>query len=515
MSDMTRARTWLTGLMLAFCPSAFALNPALDVSQYAHSSWKIRDGFFKGEISGVAQTGDGYLWLGTGFGLLRFDGVRIVPWQPPADQHLPSDQISRLLAARDGTLWIGTRSGLASWKNGKLTTYTELSGLALFGLLEDYEGSIWAGAYGLPSGKLCEIQSGAVRCHPEIGQLDHGVFSLHEDSKRNLWVGLMTGVWRWKPGPPEFYPIPGQRNGILGMADSDDGALWVSTTAGIMRLAEGKVRMAYSLPDAVRGFEAVKMRRDRDGGLWVATSGRGIVHVHQGRTDVFAQSDGLSGDRVSGFFEDREGSMWVSTVDGLDRFRELPVTTYSAKEGLSDIPNGAILGAKDGSIWATTLDGIDRLNHGPITVYRGRGARSTAGGREIAVAGLPAHLQSLFEDSGGRIWISTATGIGYLENDRFISTAVPSTLVHEMAEDRAGNLWIADQDQGLFRWSPTSDVQRTLWPTFGSSSPASVLAADPYEGGLWLGFYKGGIAYFRDGRVPRPSQRTMGWAPGR
>ncbi len=80
-------------VLLACCSSAFALNPALDVSQYAHTSWKIRDGFFKGQITSIAQTPDGYLWLGTEFGLLRFDGVRTIPWQPPTDQQLPSSFI--------------------------------------------------------------------------------------------------------------------------------------------------------------------------------------------------------------------------------------------------------------------------------------------------------------------------------------------------------------------------------------------------------------------------------------
>jgi ligand-binding sensor domain-containing protein len=116
------------GMLLACCPCAFALDPSLDISQYAHTAWKIREGFTKGTITTIAQTPDGYLWLGTEFGLLRFDGVRTVPWQPPPDQHIPSSTILRLLVARDGALWIGTSNGLASWKGGKLTQYAELAG---------------------------------------------------------------------------------------------------------------------------------------------------------------------------------------------------------------------------------------------------------------------------------------------------------------------------------------------------------------------------------------------------
>src|SRR6266567_6095624 len=106
----------LACMVLAWCPQALALDPSLDVGQYAHMSWKIRDGFFKGIIASIAQTPDGYLWLGTEFGLLRFDGVRTVPWQPRAGKQLPSN-IRSLLAARDGRLWVGTAEGLTSWKD--------------------------------------------------------------------------------------------------------------------------------------------------------------------------------------------------------------------------------------------------------------------------------------------------------------------------------------------------------------------------------------------------------------
>src|SRR5215831_1587809 len=129
--------------VLAWCPRALALNPTLNVSQYTHTAWKVRDGFTKTRITSIAQTPDGYLWLGTESGLLRFDGVRNLPWQPPQNQHLPSNLILSLLAARDGTLWIGTHQGLASWKDGQLIRYDVFTGSHVSTLLEDREGSIW------------------------------------------------------------------------------------------------------------------------------------------------------------------------------------------------------------------------------------------------------------------------------------------------------------------------------------------------------------------------------------
>ena len=367
------AGAMLAGMLIART-CAFGLNPAPDVSQYAHTAWKIRDGFAKGSILSIAQTPDGYLWLGTAFGLYRFDGVRNVLWQPPPDQHLPSSTITSLVASRDGTLWVGTRNGLSSWKNGKLTQYPELAGLAIRALVEDHEGSIWVGTNGSPGppdGKLCEIRNGSVRCHPEMGGVTHGVFGLHEDDKGNLWVGLEMGVWRWRPGTAEFYAVPGLSNGRMqGMADGEDGSILIAATGAVMGLADGKAEAVYPFPAARRGFRFLRMLRDRDGGLWVGPAGRGIVHIHQGRTDVFSESDGLSGDDIYDLFEDREGNIWVATINGLDRFRELPVVTYSKKQGLSDIPWGGILAARDGSVWFGTLDGLNRLNHGQVAVYR-------------------------------------------------------------------------------------------------------------------------------------------------
>src|SRR5215471_13001853 len=189
-------------LLLALCPCALALNPALDINQYAHKAWTVRDGFFKGRIRSIAQTPDGYLWLGTEFGLVRFDGVRAVAWEPPTGEHLTNSSTYSLLTARDGRLWIGTRAGLASWKDGKLTHYPELAGQVIFTLLEDREGVVWAGGSAIPTGTLCAIRHGGAQCYGAAGSFGGAVGSLYEDIKGNLWVGAASGVWRWKPDAP-------------------------------------------------------------------------------------------------------------------------------------------------------------------------------------------------------------------------------------------------------------------------------------------------------------------------
>src|SRR5262249_53964530 len=245
--------------------------------------------------------------------------------------------------------------------------------------------------------------------------------------------------------------------GVQGMADADDGSLLFSTKGGVSRVVDGKAQLAYPLPASLREFYAKRLLRDRDGGLWAEVAGRGIVHFHQGRADLFSQSDGLTGEAVLHLYEDREGNIWVSTVNGIDRFRELPVVTYSTNQGLSGIPK-AVVAARDGSIWFETFDGLARLKDGQITLYRGRSSRTKALLEEIAVSGLPEQgLGTLFQDSHGRTWVSTLTGIGYLENDRFVSTPVPGGNVDAMTGDARGNLWIANQDLGLFRLSPGNE----------------------------------------------------------
>jgi len=139
-----------------------------------------------------------------------------------------------------------------------------------------------------------------------------------------------------------------------------------------------------------------------------------------------------------------------------------------------------------------------------------------AGGRQIAISGLPDHvMESLFQDSRGRIWVSWRTGVGYLENDQFFSSPVPGGFVDTFIEDTSGNLWISNQELGLFRLSPRNEVQRIPWDTFGRKDPARPLAYDQVEGGLWLGFFNGGIAWFRDGQVRASYAAADGLAEGR
>ena len=489
---------------LAFGQSAWGLDPGLDVSQYAHTAWKIRDGFTTGSILAMAQTPDGYLWLGTEFGLYRFDGVRNVPWTPPGGEQLPSNNIVGLLAARDGTLWIGTYKGLASWKDGKLTRYPGIGELDIFPMLEDRDGTVWAGVLSLPPpGKLCAIRAGNIQCYGEDGSLGYGVLRVFEDSKGNLWVGTGTGLWRWKPGPPKFYSLPGDLSGIRALAEDVDGALLVGWKGGIWRFIDGKTE-AYPLPRGLQPFIAMKLLRDRDGGLWIGTHEKGLVHVHQGKTDVFAQPDGLSSSSMNTLFEDREGNVWTSTYDGLDRFREFAVATYGAKQGLPMTFVSSVLAGGEGSIWLGGLGALYRWKNGEFGAYnKGDGKLNGVG------------PMSLFLDARGKVWVSTSRGVGYIENDRFIPSGISEQKIYSFAEDKDGNLWMANAEEvGLIRLSAQNEIRKIPWAELGNKDYGRVLAIDPSKGGLWIGFEKGGVSYFADGRVRETYSAADGLGSG-
>jgi len=526
------------GAILVACSlCASALNPSLDISQYAHTSWKISEAFGKGAIWVIDQTADGYLWLATESGLRRFDGVRSVEWKPPAGEHLPNRNIRNLLAARDGTLWIGTGKGLVSWKAAKLTKYPAFDKHDIAALLQDREGVVWVAAkiweagHSQP-GKLCSIDNGRVQCVGSDGRFgDYGVTAMYQDSRGNLWLGAGNGIWRWKPGPPQHYPVSAMfRKGVVGLLfpkraflEESDGALLVTGPRGIWRFKDGQVS-PYPLPPGAPQLRYGKLLRDRNGGLWIGTWDAGLAHLHEGRMDVFAQPDGLSSNSIENLFEDREGTIWIAGGNGLESFHDYAVSTLSSKQGLSSPSVTSVLATGDGSVWIGTTDGLNRWKDGQLTVYRKR----TAGGksqqklgaavRELNASGLPDNtIGSLYREPQGRMWI-TGRGLAWFEDGRFVPFPVlnaPLWFMGPVARDSAGTLWMTS-DRGLHRLSPARVFEDIPSARLGlQGNLASLLAADPVDGGLWVGSWQGGVVHFKDGQVRASYGPADGLGDGR
>jgi signal transduction histidine kinase/ligand-binding sensor domain-containing protein len=490
--------------VLLWCPRARALSPALDISsQYAHTGWTYRNGPLQGgAVYAITQTPEGYLWLATQSGVVRFDGVRALPLPLAPQQQLPNNTVGALLAARDGTLWIGTLDGLVSWKNGQLTEYPALARRTILALFEDRTGTVWAGGTSGPTGVLCAIRGGSTTCHGDDGTLGTVVASLYADSNGSLWVGATTGLWRWGPGTPtRFLATPISRGG--GMTQGDHGSS-VIVAIGHVREIMGRTVRDYPLQGVPSRLTAATVLRDRDGGLWIGTAAHGLVHSYEGKTSTFAQRDGLSSDQVYALFEGREGSIWVGTSEGLDQFRELPVASLSVNQGLSAAAANSVLAARDGSIWIGTTDGLTRWKDGRSIIYRRRGN-----------SGLPDdEVQSLFEDERGRIWVSSFSGVTSFENGKF--TAVPSVppgAKNAIVGDNHGGLWISlfgtGKHYSLAHLVDGKYIEEVPWQMLGGG-PGTGLVSDS-DNGVWTGLLSGGLAHLRAGKIqnlPLSSGRT-------
>jgi signal transduction histidine kinase/ligand-binding sensor domain-containing protein len=494
-AQISAARTVVavcTLTVLLWCPTAPAINPALDIrSQYAHTGWTYRNGPLQGTVYAITQTPDGYLWLATPSGVVRFDGVRAVPLPLPPDQQLPSNTVGALLATRDGTLWIGTLDGLVSWRNGQLTQYPALARRTVLALLEDRTGTVWVGGTAGATGILCGIRGGSPTCYGDDGSLGTVVASLYEESNGSLWVGATTGLWRWSPGSPtRFLQTAISRGG--GMTQGDHGS-GIIVAVGNIREIVGRTVRDYPLQGVPSRLTATTVIRDRNGGMWIGTAAHGLVHSYDGKTSVFTQHDGLSSDQVYSLFEGREGAIWVGTSEGLDQFRDLPVASLSMNRGLPAAVN-SVLAARDGSIWIGTTDGLTRWKDGRTKIYRRRGN-----------PGLPDdEVQSLFEDERGRIWVSSFGGLASFEDGKFTAVpSVPAGAKNAIIADNHGGLWVSLFGSGrhysLAHLVDGKITDEVPWQKLGGG-PGTGLLSDP-EDGVWTGLLSGGIAYFRSGKI--------------
>jgi signal transduction histidine kinase/ligand-binding sensor domain-containing protein len=512
----------VVGAMLWSAPAS-ALDPALDISQYAHTAWKVRDGFTGSPINTIAQTPDGYLWLGTGTGLLRFDGVRNTPWQPPAGTSLPDARIRTLFVSRDGTLWIGTLGGLVSWSGSVLRTYPKLDGGVINALVQDREGTVWVAAVLANKGVLCAIGKTGTDCKGADGSFGGPLVCLYEDSHGTLWAAGSGSLWQLKPGLPKPYALPEGGLALQCLGESAAGRMVVALPTGVWQLAGEKFEPlpGLSLPQNVGAV--VALLRDRDDAIWMGTRDGGLLHVHNGRTDSFGRLDGLSGNIAQRLFEDREGSVWVAVLDGgLDRFRALPATTYSTEQGLMGIPT-SVLADKGGSVWLSTTEGLYRWGDGRLSAYRARGPVQPSalpqlqGTDAVVIENLPKQgLTSMFEDSHGRIWLGAQSALGYIENQRFVAlNGVPAGFIDSIAEDKQGNLLVAHRNAGLLRVSTDLHVQQIRAPV-GSPADAGEwrVAVDPVDGSLWLGLFSGGVIHVVDGAVRASFSAAEGLGKG-
>jgi len=493
--------TVLASLLLVAFPRALALDPDRRISQYAHTAWRVRDGAFAGTPSAITQTTDGYVWIGTLAGLVRFDGIRFVPFAPPAGQHLPNPSVISLLGVTDGSLWIGTASGLAQWKNGELFAFPETAG-RVNSIYEDRDGTIWIARSRTTAGGVCKVaaSSGATCYGPKDGAPTYAG-TLIGDNFGYLWIGTSTALVRWKPGSSASYELSGLTSnvalaGINALAAAPDGSVWAGISnsgrgLGLQRWVNGSWKTLITPTFDSSKLRVISMHLDRHNALWIGTYESGIYRVHDGNVDRFASADGLSTDTIEGFLEDREGNLWLATTGGVDCFRYIPVVSFSVHEGLSADNVGSTFAARDGTVWIG--------NHGELDFVR-QNVVSSIGPKQ----GLRGErITSLFEDHAGRLWVGLDNGLFVYEHSRATPVHRPDGglvgIVLAMTEDIDHNVWAS-----VIRTPPGRPTKlicfrdgRFIKEVSDQRLDVVSLAADP-QSGLWLGLRQGGLARYRN-----------------
>jgi ligand-binding sensor domain-containing protein/two-component sensor histidine kinase len=500
-------RHFLSLLLFLFAVSSlWAVDPSRHISQYAHTTWRIQDGVFSGAPHAITQTTDGYLWIGTEAGLLHFDGVRFVPWTPPDGTHLPSSYVSSLLGARDGSLWIGMEGGLSHWDNQHLTTYLITPEL-INSIIEDRNGTVWftRSRGSDTAGGLCQIIGTGMRCYGKADGLpgaDSGAV-LIEDSLDNFWLGSDTTVFRWKPGSSSTFMLTKLKshqgiNGPKSLAANPDGSIWVGIDLpgrglGLQQLVQGAWKTFVTPELDGSTLEVFALFLDRENGLWIGTDNQGIYRVRGRKVDHFRSADGLSGDsaQLNAFYEDREGNLWVATTKGIDCFRDVPVTTFSTREGLATPEVDGVLAARDGTVW---IGGDAALG----AIHQDRMSSFQAG------KGLPGNqVTSLLEDHAGRLWVGVDRTMSIYENGKFRRIERPDGrpigLAVGMTEDVDNNIWVetVGPPRTLIRIHDFKVQEEFPVPLMPA---ARKVAADP-QGGIWLGLMNGDLARYRQGKT--------------
>ena len=493
----------LSAFALAATPGR-ALDPSKAITQYAHQVWKTDAGLPQNSIQSILQTRDGYIWLGTERGLVRFDGVHFAVFDKGNTPGLKNSNAQALYEDRAGNFWIGTWGGLHLWRDGRLTSFTTREGLSnnrVLAICEARDGSIWIGTGG---GGLNRIQNGRVTAvsTTKDGLSNDRIWSVVEDREGSLWIGTDGGgLNRLRDGR---FTVYGKKEGAADIIQSvfvdSRGDVWIGTDgAGLGRLRDGAFTF-FTTKDGLASDTVETIQEDRDGNLWIGCQGGGLARLADGRLSRFSPSEGLSDDTVTSIFEDREGSLWIGTVaGGLNRLKDGKFTAFTHKEGLVNDRVRTIYEDREGAIWLGTRGGgLSRFRDGRFETF---GPGSGLSGDFV---------RTVAEDGEGRLWVGTwGDGLDVLEHGRFQAfharDGLPSEIIRCLYRSRDGTLWIGTDSGGLvamrdrkFRVYGTRD---------GLSAPTVLAILEDRDGNLWVGTEGGGLDRFSHGKFTAFSAR--------
>ncbi len=477
---------------LAAAPSASALEPGKALSQFHHRVWQTEDGLPQNSMLALAQTPDGYLWVGTLEGLARFDGVRFTVFDPMNTPALVDRSITALAVDRSGALWINTNQGLAGMREGTffpVVLPTNVIAREVHRLLAARDGSLWIATFG--SGLVRMTEGRFQVWKTEQGLASNQVLAIAEDEAGTLWVATTQGLQRWNGSA--FLPGPGLQGPpslVSSLVVDGKGVLWAGDELGtVYQLRDGAM---HPVPQAsLPGGTISAMLSDRQGALWVGSRGKGLVRLVNGQRSALPPTNGLEGS-VFSLLEDMEGSLWLGMgAHGLRRLKDAPFTPYGPPEGLGNDIVSALRQTRDGSLWFSTLGGgISRLQNGQITTWTMRDGL------------MDNQIYGSTEGGDGTLWFATRKGLIQWRDGTFTNlpeqgqSSKPS-MGYAIYEDEHGTLW-AGTRQGLARWDGKQFTHVEQHKILEATIRVMERRA---AGGFWIGTQGGGVARFSEGRV--------------
>lgn len=458
-----------------------------------HSSWLPKDGA-PPFVTALAQTKDGWLWVGSSVGLYRFDGVRFELFTP-RNAPMPSTYIRSLKALPSGSLWVGYHYGGASEiRDERVLRHFPAKKGGLQGSLYDFavdaEGRMWAaGIVGLYQLKHGEFEPAAAET-----AAPKSAIQLLPDSVGGLWVRSTQGVYYRAPGQQVFAPQPGVW-AWGSMVEAADGSILASDTEqGGLRMLRGPLDGKPALQWPVRAGANNSLAFDRAGRLWIARED-GVEMLRPGVSPDLSQTlglpQGLSGGAATALLVDREGNIWVGTDAGLDRFRENKLTHYPAAPSQGEALPLAV--GLQGEVWTNQQLILD--------------PRKAALVFDPSPASATNFSLVQFVDPHGRLWTHSLDGLSHIErnSDGFKRTFIPPppkayrAQAHCLGMDPQGGLW-ADFGPAIYRYADGAWLRNGGYDALGRRG-CTTLYTDPADGTLWFGGTNNALLALRAGKV--------------
>jgi signal transduction histidine kinase/ligand-binding sensor domain-containing protein/CheY-like chemotaxis protein len=462
-----------------------AEDPLKPINQYVHNVWRTEDGLPQNSVQAILQTSDGYLWLGTQEGLVRFNGTQFIPFNKTNVDAMKHNDVRALLEAHDGNLWIGTLGGVVVRdRSGQFRAYTRGEGLSnnfVNALLEDKRGNIWVAT----NNGLNKFVNGTF-AHMGLneGLSNTNINALVEDQNRDIWAGTNGGLNRitldtFGRASVKTY-LPG--NVITSLYVDHSGGIWIGTDMhGLFAFRNGSL-VDYASAEGVPKAPILAIIQDEHNLLWIGTGAGGVCRSATPAPAIqlkcYTSHEGLSSDTVMSLFEDREKSIWAGTeTGGLNRFKNGPITTYGATAGLKGNVRSIHEGS-DQSLWVALDTGLRRLQNGKVVPYFTNNGPANN------------YAWTLTVDRQGKVWVGTnGGGLNVFSKDGLKTYTTKDGLaddqIHAILQDHAGNMWIGTERNGV---SLYADGKFKTYNTKNGLSNNRVWAIlEDHEQRLWIG----------------------------